>query len=367
MASGRVHLVTLVSSPPDILMSHLLSRQVRCFLCAILTTSLLALGGCTRGHAVVARSPGAELAGAVVWFGPSFAADVDALARWRRSVGPPVIAVQGGGEPVADRLVVVNWNVHVGAGDVTRLFADVRARAGHGLPIVLLLQEVYRSGAEVPRQVEAGAAFASLIRGARRDGARDPIGALAARLGLHAYYVPSMRNGGAGSDEDRGNAILSTVPLADLHAIELPFERQRRVAVAATVGGRTQAGAPWRVRVVSAHLDTFGGARRLWLAGGELSRARQARGLVAALEGHTPMVLGADLNTWFGFHDSAYREAIRAFPQTLVTDRRATFGGLLRLDHLFFRLDDGWTASFQRAERSYGSDHYPLIGQVEFR
>ena len=35
--------------------------------------------------------------------------------------------------------------------------------------------------------------------------------------------------------EDRGNAILSTLPLSDLTAIELPLESQRRVALQATV------------------------------------------------------------------------------------------------------------------------------------
>ena len=48
-----------------------------------------------------------------------------------------------------------------------------------------------------------------------------------------------MRNGRPPqTDEDRGNAILSTEPLADLTAIELPFEQQRRVAVAATLRSR---------------------------------------------------------------------------------------------------------------------------------
>jgi endonuclease/exonuclease/phosphatase family metal-dependent hydrolase len=176
-----------------------------------------------------------------------------------------------------------------------------------------------------------------------------------------------MRNGGPTvSAEDRGNAILSTLPLADLTAIELPFERQRRVAVAATVAGVTNAGAPWKVRVVSAHLDNMVGARRLWIAGGEFGRTRQARGLVSALQGEEPLVLGADLNSWFGFQDGAYRTAAAAFPGTPVTDRRATFHGMLRLDHLFFRLAAGWQAQFARGGNAYGSDHYPLVGEIRF-
>jgi endonuclease/exonuclease/phosphatase (EEP) superfamily protein YafD len=78
-------------------------------------------------------------------------------------------------------------------------------------------------------------------------------------------------------------------------------------------------------------------------------------------------VLGGDLNTWFGFRDSAYKTAASAFPQTQVSDRRATFHGLLRLDHLFFRLNEGASADFHRADDAYGSDHYPLIGQIAFQ
>ena len=49
-------------------------------------------------------------------------------------------------------------------------------------------------------------------------------------------YAPSMRNGeSAGGGEDRGNAIVSTLPLADPTVIELPLERQRRVVVAASI------------------------------------------------------------------------------------------------------------------------------------
>jgi hypothetical protein len=47
--------------------------------------------------------------------------------------------------------------------------------------------------------------------------------------------VPSARNGPqtiAAEREDKGNAILSTLSLKDLIAIELPFEAGRKVAVA---------------------------------------------------------------------------------------------------------------------------------------
>jgi endonuclease/exonuclease/phosphatase family metal-dependent hydrolase len=336
-----------------------------------LALSWTVLSGCVGSHSMARRevavtetaTPG------VSWMGPDLTGDRASLHSWRRSVGPPVvIAAPAPTAASSDRLVVVTWNMHVGGGDIERLFADVRRQSGPELPVVVLLQEAYREGPEVPTKLDDAASFASLIKSLRPDGSREEIEDVARRLGLHAYYVPSMRNGGPGtSAEDRGNAILSTLPLDRLTAIELPFERQRRVAVAASVAGVTSSGSPWRVRVVSAHLDNMVGARRLWVAGGEFGRTRQARGLVSALADEKTLVLGGDLNTWFGFQDSAYRTAAQAFPHTPVTDRRATFHGVLRLDHLFFRLDEGWTASFHRANDTYGSDHYPLIGQITFR
>jgi endonuclease/exonuclease/phosphatase family metal-dependent hydrolase len=175
-----------------------------------------------------------------------------------------------------------------------------------------------------------------------------------------------MRNGSpAASSEDRGNAILSSLPLTDLMAVELPFERQRRVAIAATIAGTTSAGTAWRLRLVDAHLDNTFSPRRLWLAS-EYGRTRQARGLLSSFDDRDPLILGGDLNTWSGFMDQAYLTVARAFPAARVVDRRATFRGLLRLDHLFFRLAPGWSAHFHRAEEQFGSDHFPLVGSVRF-
>jgi len=32
-----------------------------------------------------------------------------------------------------------------------------------------------------------------------------------------------------------------------------------------------------------------------------------------------------------------------------------------RLDYLFFRSNSGWTASTQRLDERFGSDHYPVV------
>ena len=174
-----------------------------------------------------------------------------------------------------------------------------------------------------------------------------------------------MRNGvPSESDEDRGNAILSTLGLSEYEAIELPFERQRRVAVSAKISGMSSHDQNWELRVVSTHLDNLVGPKRVWFAAAELARLRQVRGLLQYIGPDAGVVLGGDFNTWAGFEERAYREASLAFPATSLVDRRPTFGGYMRLDHLFFRLNDGWTSEFRRAESNYGSDHFPLIATI---
>ena len=74
--------------------------------------------------------------------------------------------------------------------------------------------------------------FANGDRSAFAIRPRDPdvadINGHAAGLGLSIFYAPSMRNGPE-LREDRGNAIISTEPLLDPIALELPLARQRRV------------------------------------------------------------------------------------------------------------------------------------------
>jgi endonuclease/exonuclease/phosphatase family metal-dependent hydrolase len=326
-----------------------------------LLTALALTSACAGNYRLVpAATPFSHPSLGVTWLTPHAPADSAALSRWRAAVGQPLIANLAAREASVDGLTIVSWNIALGAGDVTELVRMLRAEHPTRA-IVLLLQEAFRSGDDVPRTA-LNAAFARNIRGTTDREIDD----LARALGLSLYYVPSMRNGSPGIfHEDRGNAILSTLPLEKLVAIELPFERQRRVAVAASVSGRTTVGKAWTLRLANAHLDNTSGPKKGWI-GSEYSRMRQARGLRDALAGAEPLVLGGDFNTWFGYTDAAYREVAGAFPETRVTDARRTFLGLMRLDHFFFRLSEGWRGEFRRAESSFGSDHYPLIASIEF-
>jgi endonuclease/exonuclease/phosphatase family metal-dependent hydrolase len=148
------------------------------------------------------------------------------------------------------------------------------------------------------------------------------------------------------------------LPLEDLTGIELPHERQRRVAVAATIRGGP-VDEPLDLRVVSAHLSNAV-AHHLWIFS-SFGRARQARALVRTLTDR-PLVIGGDFNTWFGSWDRAYRELAHAFDAPRGDDR-PTFW-ILRLDHFFLCLPPEWHVTIHRAESRYGSDHYPLIARI---
>ena len=239
---------------------------------------------------------------------------------------------------------------------------------------VLLLQEVFAAGPEIP--VAAPVAASSGVAWARRIAPvaalepRTDIVAFARETGLSLVYVPSMRNGHPSDDppEDRGSAILANFPLSSPRAIELPFERQRRVAVTASLTI-----ADTIIAVCSIHLDNRSPWRRVWRSLGA-ARRRQMAGLLDVFpedaRSHA-QVLGGDLNTWVGGRrEGAYRLARERFPLPARPDPKPThhfeIGGWLRhSDHLMFQLPSGWHAEYHRLADTFGSDHYPLVGTVE--
>jgi endonuclease/exonuclease/phosphatase family metal-dependent hydrolase len=302
--------------------------------------------------------------------------DATELDAWCAAVGPAVV-VNGVTALVApqesvDSLLVVSWNIHVGGGDL-RLFTE-QLRSGmltDGVPVrhfVLLVQEAYRRDADMPDPGDAG-------RGAPRiapfppASERRPLDELARELGLSLVYVPSMRNGPVaedGSGEDRGNAILSTLPLYDPVALELPVVRQRRVAVAAMVGGITSSGSAWQLQVATAHLENRGGRDVVGISG----RAEQAAWLLQALPPSELAVLGGDLNTWVqGTHEPATRVLRRHYLATpTALPRGPTHVSHLvvraHLDYLFARLPGGRMNEYDRAASAYGSDHFAVLAWV---
>jgi endonuclease/exonuclease/phosphatase family metal-dependent hydrolase len=136
------------------------------------------------------------------------------------------------------------------------------------------------------------------------------------------------------------------------------------VAVAATIRVQSRSAPPVPVRVVSTHFTNMV-MHHVWLLS-ESGRLRQARALAQTLPKDGPLIVGGDLNSWFGYRDAAYRELAGSLSPAAEEDRRATFGPL-RLDHLLFRLPEGWHAEVRRAADKYGSDHYPLVALIDAR
>jgi endonuclease/exonuclease/phosphatase family metal-dependent hydrolase len=299
------------------------------------------------------------------------------LDGWRRNVGTPVALDLAFTEPDVGAgtrsLVVLSWNVWIGRGRVREVVTRIRNGdfQQHGadpdVPLVILAQEAYRSDSSIPA-VPTGRAGRVLVA---QLGLQEDIVETAQALGLNLRYAPSMRNGP--SQSDRGNAILSTLPLSDAQAFELPLVLQRRVAVSAnvTLGGTT-------LRLISAHLDPRGPPGHKWL--GSEGRALQAQHLVGAVADDTA-VLGADLNLGRGRYEQAWRllgEAGFTFGVPPSSPAwRHTFHALPRLvlDYLLVRDRTGVIAQAQvyrldehprdKGAWVFGSDHHPLLARID--
>lgn len=308
------------------------------------------------------------------WSGPWS----EAHARWCDGVGPAVDhrPLDSARHVALSELGIVSWNMQGGGGDIDALIQDVRSGRLHGVPtssFVLLLQEAIRTGPDVPMDPLVGSKAGKRVAPNARGRERQSIEAVASRNGLHLFYVPSVRNGGDGHPaEDRGNAILSSVPLEGLEAIELPLERERRVAVAARIRTLSETGDPVDVQLVNVHLDLRSSWRRVHRSLGA-ARASQARVTVERFARESVVIVGGDLNTWFGGRrEAAVRILHEAFPhtETVTTSGTLRTPGILpdlSLDHLFFRLPPGMRASHEVIGDHYGSDHHPLVARVLVR
>jgi endonuclease/exonuclease/phosphatase family metal-dependent hydrolase len=260
------------------------------------------------------------------------------------------------------RLIVVSWNVHVGHGDIAGLIDSIsrteRAN-GFGKPeFVLLLQEAFRQGDEIP--ASTGIKVPRRITPPKEG---MDIEDTARKLGWWMYYAPSMRNGdGLGKDaEDRGNAILSSMPLENVRAVELPFVTQRRVALTATV---TDARNQPKLRVAVTHFDTRAPLLKGWIFGGPAARNRQARGFVDALKEsdaavQLPLIIGGDLNSYLA--SKSVIETVSGIAPHADCGDKPTHTLGLRLDHMFANIPESWPGQCVRADDPFGSDHYPLV------
>jgi endonuclease/exonuclease/phosphatase family metal-dependent hydrolase len=251
---------------------------------------------------------------------------------------------------------VVNWNVHVGNGDVLGLIEEI-SRGRERPEFVFLIEEAVRQDENIPAAGEWGVPG----RIARSPDGMD-IAAVARQLGWWMYYAPSMRNGdGLGmSAEDRGNAILSSLPLESVESVELPFVTQRRVALMATV---TDLHRRPQLRVAVTHFDTRAPLRRGWIFGGPSARNLQAKALFSTLgkseDRDLPLIVGGDLNSWLS--SKAVIDTMSQIAPRADCGAQPTHELGLTLDHIFADVPSAWSGVCRRSDRLFGSDHYPLV------
>ena len=331
--------------------------------------------------------PAAGTPASLQWFVPS-TPDAKEAEQWCETLGPVVLdSVSNeryGAWQEGDSLAVGVWNVAGGAGYLTEFLKtefDLDCSADAPSPpfhFVLLFQEVFRRSGTIPVSPPSSA-IPPRMKEPQRPGDRPDIVSVAQHCGLAFIYVPATRNGIEDYDgmrEDKGNAILSTLPLSDFIAIEMPMVAQRRVSVAATVHGPGGDS----LRVVSVHLNNFPSPWRFAKSGG-MTRVQQGLSVVDALdrsEGerggvedaagyHIATVAAGDFNTWSA-HETALQRLGDHFPDSPPFHGKATRTGFAT-DHLLFRKNTVPGArqgeiiegSYRRIDDTYYSDHSPLI------
>ncbi len=291
------------------------------------------------------NSPLCDNGKGVLWAGAK--KSDDRMVAWCRSVGTVVLTTANAMQiDVAESgLTVLTWNKHEDFGDLEGVL-----RSYAGTPFIALVQEVARASPTVPQD------FPATFRVPKRIGPHQTIHrdivTIARDFNLSFVYLPSMPNG-FGSGEDRGNAILSTLPISNVVGIELPLGSQRRVAIMATLTA-IKDGLPWRLRVINLHLDN------------RAHRWSQASAVIDFLSRQNlldlPIIVGGDLNTSFGVRDKATRIINNVVPRIRECGNEGTFRLFgLQLDHLFTTLPNNVQSDCSVSPNRFGSDHYPVV------
>lgn len=323
----------------------------------------------------------------IAWYHPQNESDARDLERWCQTVGAPVFVADPSRDPdsaapttleAGTDLVVATWNLNAGAGELLafleaelgyvcggRQAPDPARPSGH---FVLLLQEALRRGGDIPPTSDLDV-VPTVVAEAERDSPRRDVVDVARSCGLSLLYAAAARNGPDERDglrEEKGNAILSTLPLSAPSIVELPFEGARRVTVVATAtlpSGHA-------IRFASLHFLSAAAPWRI-LTTGNASRFREASGLMNALraieasEGGLPTVAAGDFNTW-SRHETALKRMRGYFVDSPPPLDEPTRGGF-PTDHVMFRgisVEPGPSiepASYRRVRSTYNSDHHPLV------
>ena len=320
----------------------------------------------------------------IVWKNQASEEDYNNLLLWCQAVGSPVFFKPSKTEKKLsiDRLTLVSWNVHVGSGDLDQFINNLQN--GHltdGEPVehfLILLQEAYRQDSSVPVNLPPYVNAGNNIHVTTPKGLRTDIISVARQHGLGLFYVPSMRNGrqeNTNVPEDRGNAILSTIPISHPMAVELPLERQRRTTIAANIAGITKTGKSWKIQLINVHLENRTNGL-MFFRGFSIARLNQITALLKILPEEKIAVMAGDFNTWFReTREPTIKHVENFFNRLGIVSKRDSpkiprkryplFPDRL-VDYLFFRIPKNWYTEKYYVNDYYGSDHYPLITKISF-
>jgi endonuclease/exonuclease/phosphatase family metal-dependent hydrolase len=318
----------------------------------------------------------------IVWKNQANDEDYDNLLSWCQVVGSPVFFRPTKTKSIFDRITLVSWNVHVGSGDIDQFINDLEK--GHitdGEPVehfVMLLQEAYRQDSSIPVKIPPYAKSGNNIHVTTSRGSRVDITTIARKHGLELFYVPSMRNGrqeNTNIPEDRGNAILSTIPLSRLLAVELPLERQRRTAIAANISGITKNNESLKIQLINIHLENRTSGL-MFFRSFSIARLNQITALLKILPEEKIAVMAGDFNTWFRETREPTIKHIEKFFNRLgiiskndnskIPRKRYPLFPDRLVDYLFFQIPENWYIERYYVNDNYGSDHYPLVAKISF-
>jgi len=237
---------------------------------------------------------------------------------------------------------VLSWNIHKCIGGVDRRYDPERIAETirHYAPDVMLLQEV--------------------DEGARRSAGHRQVDVLGDLLAYHhRTFFPNVQVRGGG---EYGNAILSRFPIVETRNIDLSVSWKKRRSVLHAICRVRKDGLDRTLHLYNMHLGLAQYERRIQL------RSFLDSHPFRHLDGHTPVVVGGDLNDVWGslgrlLLPAGFRGVDRK-PRTFPA-----WAPLRPLDSIYVRGDVDLShlerGEIELARRA--SDHRPLIAEVEIK
>ena len=323
------------------------------------------LHGCA-GHSAVAHFDMVQLDGAapaIRWMAPELDADRSSLGNWRVSVGPPVVvSVRGPGQPRHPIASSSSTGTCTSAAETSAACWPTFAGSTAARRSCFCCRRRIAKGRRFRASLEANASFASMIRALRPDGSREEIESVA------AAPRPARLLRALDAQRRRRRRQPKTAATPSSRRCRWPTSRR------SSCRSSGSAAWPWRRRLPESTARGravegprgVGSSRQHGRRAALVDRRRRVRphppgarpGLGAAGRA-TPLVLGADLNSWFGFQDGAYRDRRSGIPGNARhrSARHVSRDAAARSSVL--PAGRGMAGAVRtRADNAYGSDHY---------